>query len=352
MKWEYFLVPFVISLAMTPLIRAVARKLGLYAKTNERTIHRGQIARVGGVAIFIAFLIAFLLYVEVDKLVLGIILGSSIIFITGLVDDVFDIKAFIKLALQIASALVVIYVGGISLEKFNLPFGLTITNTIVLDIITFIWIVGVTNAINLIDGLDGLAAGICLIVLTTLFIIASNFSDVSGLVMAVIMMGALGGFLPFNFNPASIFLGDCGAQFLGFLMACITLVSFKSTAFITMLLPFSMLFVPLMDSLLAIIRRKSSGKKITDADKSHLHHILMFDLQLGHRRTVLVLYAVTAIFGATAYLYRYDQLLGSIVLLALILIFEIFIEYTGMINTRYRPILTLFKRIAKNIKDE
>ncbi len=347
MKFEYFLLPFVIAVVLTPLVAGIAGKLGLYAATNERTVHYGKITRVGGIAIYLAFIAASLLFLNLDQLTKGVLLGATVIFITGLVDDIINIKPLIKLAMQITAALIVIFIGGVSLTKFNLPFGLTLTNSFILDIVTFVWIIGVTNAINLIDGLDGLAAGICLIVLVTLCIIGLNFSDVGGLIWSVILIGAILGFLPYNFHPASTFMGDCGAQFLGFVVACITLFSFKSAAFITLLLPFSMLFIPLMDSLVAIIRRKISGKRIMEADKSHLHHILMFDLKLGHRRTVLVLYGVSIIFGATAYLYHYDQLLGSIVLLSLIILFEIFIEFTGMINSRYHPILSLFRWITK-----
>ena len=351
MRIEYFLVPFVIALAVTPLVHRVAGKLGLYAKVNERTVHHDKIARIGGVAVFIAFVCGAVIYADFDRTMTGIMLGAVIIFITGLVDDVIDIRAFVKLLMQIVAALVLIYVGEISLDKFNLPFGFVITNEFFLNIITFIWIIGVTNAINLIDGLDGLASGICLIVLTTLCIIAGSFGGVSDLLLVGLVMGAIAGFLPYNFNPASIFLGDCGSQLLGYLMACITIISFKSTAFITLLLPIAMLFVPLVDSLVAIIRRKLRGQKIMDADKSHLHHILMFNLNLGHRKTVLVLYGVSMIFGATAYLYRYDQVIGSVVLTILVLLFELFVEYTGMITSKYHPILSFLKLVTKKKND-
>ena len=353
MSWLYFVLPFITALVLTPVLKVVAAKFNLYAPVNERTIHRTKIARIGGIAIFLAFVLATVVFIPIDQSMLGVLAGATIIFVTGLIDDIVDIKPLVKLLMQVLSALVLMYAGGVSLDKFNLPFGLVITNEIILDIITFTWIVGVTNAINLIDGLDGLASGICLIVLIILYLIAVNFGGVgyNSLLLVVILMGTIIGFLPYNFYPASIFLGDCGAQLLGYLMACITIMSFKSTAFITLLVPFAMLFVPLVDSLVTIIRRKITGKKITDADKHHLHHVLMFDLNLGHRRTVLVLYGVSAIFAGTAYLYRYDQVLGTIVLLFLVLLFEVFIEYTGMINSKYHPILSFFKWISKN-KDE
>ena len=351
MKIEYFFPPFIIALIATPLLKLLADKLQLYARTNQRTIHSRKIARIGGVAIYLAFVVTVLLMFELDKMVIGMLVGGSIIFFTGLIDDIHEVNAFVKLFMQVVAAMVVIYIGGVSLDRFNLPFGLVITNHFILDVITFVWIIGVINAINIIDGLDGLAAGICLIGLVTLLIIGLVFSGVSALPFALILAAALMGFLPYNFYPAKIFLGDGGAYFLGFMMACITMMSFKSTAFITMLLPFALLFVPLMDSLIAIIRRKLSGQKITVADKHHLHHILMIDLNLGHRRTVMVLYTITIIFGATAFLYRYDSFFGAMVLVFLIILFEIFIEFTGMINPKYHPILSFFHWATKK-KDE
>ena len=347
MRVEYFLIPFAVAFVFTPLVRLAAGKLGLYAKVNERTVHMDKIVRIGGVAVFVAFVSGLVIFAKFDRTMTGILLGATIIFVTGLVDDIIDIRAIVKLFMQIVAALVLIYVGEISLDKFNLPFGWIITNEFILNIITFVWIVGVTNAINLIDGLDGLASGICLIVLITLYIIAGSFGGANSLLLVGLVMGAIAGFLPYNFYPASIFLGDCGSQLLGYLMACITIISFKSTAFITLLLPIALLFVPLVDSLVAIIRRKSRGKKIMDADKSHLHHILMFNLHLGHRNTVLVLYGVSMIFGASAYLYRYDPAVGSIVLLILALLFEVFVEYTGMITSKYHPIISFLKWIFK-----
>lgn len=344
--WYTFL-PMVIALGLTPIILFIAKRKKLYTETNERTIHDRNIPQLGGIAIYIAFVITVIVIFKFDKFILGLLAGGTIIFVTGLIDDVWEMRALVKLLMQIVAALVVIFVGGVSIDKINLPFGIIINTPLILGTITFLWIVGVTNAINLIDGLDGLAAGISAIVLITLGIISVGLSSVSVSIVALILLGAVLGFLPYNFYPAKIFLGDCGAQFLGFTLACITIISFKSTAFITLLIPFAILFIPLMDTLLAIIRRTLSGRKITEADRSHLHHVLMIDLKLGHRKTVLLLYVVSILFGAAACLYRYDQSLGSVVLVTLVVLFEIFIEYTGMINAKYHPILSLFKFISK-----
>lgn len=349
---KYILIPFLIALALTPIILMVAKKYNLYTRTNERTVHNRQIPQLGGIAIFTAFVTTVLMFFRIEQSIIAFLIGGALIFFTGLYDDLFNMRALVKLLMQMIAGLIVILFGNISIVVINLPFGVIVADPFIVNFITFCWIIGVTNAINLIDGLDGLASGISVIVLITLSIISFGLSNVSISILALILLGAILGFLPYNFYPAKIFLGDCGSQFLGFTLACITIISFKSTAFITLLIPFAILFIPLMDTILAIVRRKLSGKKITEADKSHLHHVLMFDLKLGHRRTVLVLYFVSALFGVAAWLYRYDQVIGSIVLVFLIILFEIFIEYTGMVNSKYHPILSLFRLTLKNPKDE
>ncbi len=339
--------PAIITLILTPLILKMAIKLNLYTQTNERTVHSRKIPQLGGIAIFLAFSLSLFIFFEPDITTIALYVGSFLIFITGLYDDVHDMKAIIKLGMQILAAITVITFGDISIDVINLPFDVTIHNTWILNFVTFCWIIGVTNAINLIDGLDGLASGISLIVLVTLVIVALSLGKFGAVTLMLIIIGTLIGFIPFNFYPAKMFLGDCGAQFLGFILSCITIVSFKSTTLITFLVPFVVLFIPLMDTILAIVRRALSGKKITDADKSHLHHILMFNLKLGHRRTVIILYIISATFGVAAITYLFDRIIGTIVLIFLIILFDIFIEYTGMINPNYHPILSLFRMASK-----
>ncbi|MGB4984485.1 MAG: MraY family glycosyltransferase [Erysipelotrichaceae bacterium] len=344
------IIPLVIVLILTPLVRRLGVYIGAFALENKRTVHHGKIARIGGVAIYIAFMIGMVIFYHADDTINGILIGSSIVFFTGLIDDLHDIKPLYKFAGQSLGALVTIFVGGVCLSKMTLPFDIVISNKVILTIITYFWMVGVTNAINLIDGLDGLSCGTTTIVLTTMSIIAFGMNRFDVMGIALIMIGALLGFLRYNFHPASIFVGDCGALFIGFIVSCISLIGFKSTTMIALILPLIILFVPLADTTLAIIRRKIAHKSIGEADKGHTHHKLMYDMKLGHVKTVLVLYVVTALFGVTAIVYWQSTLYGSILLIILMILVEIFVEYTQMINEKFHPILSLFKRI-KNEKE-
>lgn len=344
--FPYFIVPFILSVLLVPLCKQFGFKLKIYAQENNRTVHHGKMVRMGGLAIYLAFMISMAIFVEADYTWNGIVLGGSIVFFCGLIDDCLDIKPITKLIFQSIGALIAILVGNISLDVITLPLGVTIQTGLISMVISFVWIVGVTNAINLLDGLDGLSSGVCFIVLCTIGLIGFFQGRRDVCVVCLILAGAIFGFLPYNFHPASIFMGDCGALFLGFVIACVSLLGFKTTAFITLGFPIMILFVPISDTLIAILRRKLSGRRFSDADRSHLHHILMYKLHFGHRNTVLVLYAVTIIFSACAILNYFDPDLGLIVLLVLLFGAEIFVEATEMINPKFHPLIGLCRRIT------
>lgn len=344
--FPYFVVPFILSLVLVPICKRFGFKLKIYAMENSRTVHHGRMVRMGGLAIYLAFMIAMAIFVDADYTWNGIVIGASIVFFCGLVDDCLDIKPTTKLIFQSAGALVAIIVGKISLEVISLPFGVVIDTTLISFFISFIWIVGVTNSINLLDGLDGLSSGVCFIVLCTIGLIGYFQGRRDVCVVTLILAGATLGFLPYNFHPASIFMGDCGALFLGFVIACVSLLGFKTTAFITLGFPIMILFVPISDTLIAIVRRKLSGKRFSDADRSHLHHILMYKLHLGHRNTVLILYIVTAVFSACAILNYFDSEIGLLVLLILLLLAELFVEKTEMINPKFHPLISLCRKLT------
>ena len=202
----------------------------------------------------------------------------------------------------------------------------------------------------MIDGLDGLCAGVSTIVLIAIAMTSLVFSRTDIAAISVLLAGAICGFLCYNFHPASIFMGDCGALFIGFMISVISLLGFgyKSSAFFTLGAPIVMLAVPIMDTFLAIIRRRLRGQKFSDADREHLHHTLMFKLDLGQTRSVIILYVATTLFALSAYVYVFDKKLGLLIFLGLILIFELFIEYTGMVNTHYKPILATLNLFLKN----
>lgn len=342
--FPYFIVPFVISCALVPVCKKIGFALGIYAQENSRTVHHGKIVRMGGVSIYCAFFIALTIFMSADDTINGILIGGFLVFLGGLLDDMYDLSAKIKLLFQIAGALVAMIFGRIYLQEIHF-LSFNITNPIFTYLISFFWIVGITNAINLIDGLDGLSSGISTIVTLTIGFIGFYLGRRDVCILALCLSGAILGFLPYNFHPASIFVGDCGAQFMGFTIACMSLMGFKTTALITLGLPILILFIPISDTLIAILRRKLKGHKISEADRGHLHHILMIKLRLGHRNTVLVLYVVTLLFALAAILTFFNPVYGMWLIIVLLIIADLFIEYTGMINSKWHPILSLSNKL-------
>ena len=354
MQWiMYLLVPFLIAAISTPIVKWIAKELKAYAEINERTIHTKIIARIGGVAIYVAFIISMAIFMKADAQIRGVLIGATIMFIGGLIDDLVNLSPKNKFAFQFVAAFILMFVGRVMLDKIYLPLGVTIDMGIVSFIVTFFWITGITNAVNLIDGLDGLAGGICVIIL----LVVASLSMIDGrldiCMLALILAGAILGFLLFNFHPASIFMGDCGALFLGFMVSAISLMGFKSSTFITLGLPILLCAVPIVDTLSAIVRRKLSGKRFDEADKNHLHHVLM--RRFGHRNTVLILYSVTASFGIVAYIYILNQKLGLLCLFIMALAVEMFLEKSHMISSSYHPLVSfmnlVFKKDKKKKKD-
>ena len=347
--FPYFVLPFVISLCLVPVCKKIGFALGIYALENARTVHHGKIVRMGGVAIYIAFLVSLALLWKADDSLNGILIGSSVVFIGALLDDIYDLPPKVKLLFQVSGTIIAMAVGNIYLTDFHI-LSFDISNSIITKIISFFWIVGITNAINLIDGLDGLSSGITSIVTLTIGLLGFLMGRRDICILALCLSGSILGFLPYNFHPASIFVGDCGAQFMGFTVACMSLLGFKTTALITLGLPILVLFIPISDTLIAIIRRKLKGQRIMEADKGHLHHILMIKLKLGHKRTVVILYIVCLLFALSAILTYFDPLAGIKVILVLLLLADLFIEYTGMINPKWHPILSIVNKLTGHPK--
>lgn len=343
--FPYFALPLIISFICVPLCKKIGLKLGIYAQENKRTVHHGKIVRIGGVAIFVAFMISCAVFMQADTTLNAILIGATIVFFGGLIDDMFDIPPLLKLLFQIAGALVAITQGSLAVISVSLPFGIAFDLSIFGLMVSIIWVVGISNAINLIDGLDGLCAGISFIVTCVIGLLGFFMGRRDVCVLCLMLCGATLGFLPYNFHPASIFMGDCGALWLGFLLATFSLLGFKTASFITLVLPIIVLFIPISDTLVAIVRRKLRGQPAMQADREHLHHILMYRLHFGHRQTVLVLYFVTFLFGCCAILSYFHEILGLTVALILLVIYEIFIEYTGMINIKYHPVISIWNKL-------
>ncbi|GAK07180.1 undecaprenyl-phosphate N-acetylglucosaminyl 1-phosphate transferase [Geomicrobium sp. JCM 19038] len=343
------IVCFIIALAVTPIIKRFAIKIGATDQPNDRKVHQKVMARIGGLAIFIAFIAGiFITQAHTHEFFYPILIGAFIITLTGFLDDLFELSAKWKLLGQIAAASAVV-IGGVHVEFINLPFDMQWQLGWLSIPLTMIWIIGVTNAINLIDGLDGLAAGVSSIVLATITIVAIIDSNVFVMALGAVMLGSTLGFLVHNFNPAKIFMGDTGALFLGFMISVIALLGFKNITVFSLLIPVVMLAVPISDTLFAIIRRIVNKKPISIADKSHLHHCLL-NLGYSHKQTVLIIYAMSALFGIAAIVLTMSTLWVTVlIVLALLILIELFAEKVGLVGKEFRPFMKFFTRIGDNI---
>lgn len=304
-------VAFLITLLMTPPVKHFAERMGAIDMPSERRINKTPIPRMGGLAIFFGFMAAILLFVDISTYVVGIILGSIIIVAMGAVDDISNLSPLVKLAFQVIAALVAMRFGIVFNAISNLNF---ISDTATLYIgswlaypLTLIWIVGCTNAVNLIDGLDGLAVGVSAISAITMMVVSILVSNRNVTLILGCLVGACVGFMPYNFNPAKIFMGDVGSQLLGFVLACASVAGlFKLHALITFLVPLMALAVPLADTLFAFFRRILHGQSPFKADKGHFHHRLLAS-GLSQKQAVAVLYGVSAVMGLFAVLLAGDK---------------------------------------------
>jgi UDP-GlcNAc:undecaprenyl-phosphate/decaprenyl-phosphate GlcNAc-1-phosphate transferase len=354
MLFVTFLLCFLCSILLTPFIKKLAFKVGATDNPSQRKIHTKIMPRLGGLAIFISFLLGLLILQPDNQYHLAIVVGSIIILFTGILDDIFDLSAKIKFSLQIIAALLVVFWGGVEVEFINLPFGGYLEFGAFSSPITVLWIVGVTNAINLIDGLDGLAAGVSSIALISISSMAFVMGNVYVMVMGIVLLASTLGFLVFNFHPAKIFMGDTGALFLGYMISVLSLLGFKNVALISFVVPIIILGVPLSDTIFAIIRRIYNKNPLSAPDKSHLHHCLL-KLGFTHRQTVLLIYAMSILFGLAAFIFSLTTMWGSFLILTVILLaIELIVESIGLVNKNYRPLLKmiqLFVKIRKVKKD-
>ncbi|KAJ48779.1 UDP-GlcNAc:undecaprenyl-phosphate GlcNAc-1-phosphate transferase [Clostridium tetanomorphum] len=316
----------VLSFLLTPLVKKFAIKVRVIdVPKDKRRVHKKPIPLLGGLAIYISFITTLLLksgpLTNQEK---GIILGATLIVIGGFLDDKYEIKPLIKLLFQISAAVILI-IFGVRIVNITNPFPnyhLWIKVGWLSIPLTILWVVGITNSINLIDGLDGLAAGVALISCITLFIIALFKIDTrfEAAFLTCALSGAILGFLPYNFNPASIFMGDTGAQLLGFLLAAISIEgAIKSAAAFAISVPILALGLPIYDTLFAMVRRKINGKPIMGADRGHLHHRLL-DMGLTQRQAVIIMYLISAILGSFAILAMQISSQSSYFLLAVVML--------------------------------
>lgn len=344
-----YIIPFIIGLivtfTITPFVKKLAIRIGAVDSPNERKVHAKIMPRLGGLAIYLGVVASVWWMVDDYKEIAAIMLAATIVVITGVIDDRYDLKPIFKLFGQLLAAVIVVYFG-MQMNFIHLPFGGSdIFDFGMLSIpITILWIVGVTNSINLMDGLDGLASGVTAIATATMLVLAIMMGNVPVIILASALLGSLVAFLFFNFHPAKIFMGDSGSLFLGFMMAVLSLLGFKQAAFASLILPILILGVPLSDTIFAILRRWANGRPISAPDKQHLHHCLL-NMGLSHRATVLVIYGISAFFGTSAILLSRVTLWVEIIALALIfLVLTIGAEMIGIIHSKYKPVTNFFKR--------
>lgn len=335
---------FIASVLLTPLVKKLAYRVGAVDRPNQRKVHAKIMPRLGGLAIFLAFLIGVLIYRPENQAIIPIIIASFIIILTGVLDDMLEISAKAKFLGQTVAAAIVIFFGDITIASINLPFGGVLDFGYLSIPLTLIWIVGITNAINLIDGLDGLAAGVSTIALFTLSAMAFIMNDGFVLMMALILAASSLGFLFYNFHPAKIFMGDTGALFLGFIISVLALLGFKNVTFVSLVIPVIMLGVPISDTFFAIVRRLLNKQPPFQPDKSHLHHRLI-SIGFTHKQTVTIIYGLAAMFGLAAIIFSMAKVWGAILLaVVLLLVIELFVEVIGLAGAKYRPLLNLVKK--------
>ena len=329
---------FILSFALTPLVRNLCRRWGLVdLPGDERKIHKHPIPRVGGVAVALAYVLTFVCLLALHSKggmivrsalpsVTRLLPAALLIFAIGLLDDILGLQPWEKLTGQIAAAGLA-YWAGVRLvtfggHLFSLEWGF---------VLTIVWLVACTNAVNLIDGIDGLAAGVGLFATTTTLLAALLQNNAALALATVPLAGCLLGFLRYNFNPATIFLGDCGSLFIGFLLGCYSILwSEKAATILGMTAPLMALSIPLLDTALAIVRRFLRGKPIFGADRGHIHHRLI-DRGLTPRRAALVLYAFCGI-GAVASLLMMYQKLSGFVIVIFCLIAWIGVQHLGYVE--------------------
>ncbi len=324
-----FVVALIVAYATTPLSIKLAFKIGaLDVPKDSRRMHKKPTPRIGGIAIVYGFIISVCCFSsfsangELNKPLIGILIGALIIAVLGFLDDLKPKKAIVKFLIQIAAACIPVLMGVRVIAVANpvtdllvrVPDWLSIAGSV-------LFIVGVTNAVNLIDGLDGLAAGVSTIAALALLsiLVMQHNANITMLILAAALAGSCFGFLPFNFNPAKTFMGDTGATFLGFILACISIQGpFKT--YVAFALPFLILGLPIFDTLFAIVRRLIRGQGIMTPDRGHLHHRLI-DLGFSQRAAVILLYALSAILAISAIVMFISDFMRAFVLLLFIILF-------------------------------
>ena len=319
-----FAVAAVLSYFFTPPVKNFAHKVGaIDVPKDARRMHKKPIPRLGGLAIYGGFLCSILIFGQLDETMLCVLLGAAIIVALGIFDDVLALGAKLKFVVQIVAAAIPVCIGDLQIGLFTNLNPLSDTPFVHLGILavpaTIIWIVGITNAVNLIDGLDGLAVGVSSIAAITMLAVALLTGNMPIAITMAALAGACIGFMPYNLNPAKIFMGDTGSTFLGYMLATVSIMGlFKFYAVISFAVPFLILGLPIFDTANVIIRRVAAGRSPMSPDRGHVHHKLI-DMGFNQKQAVAILYAISATLGLTAVVLTSSGEVKAIVLLLAVL---------------------------------
>ncbi len=326
------LITFVSSLILVPLIRDIAIHINAIDIPNKRKIHKKPMPRLGGLAIFLSFLVGYMFFAPLTTQMISILISSFLIILLGIIDDINPLKASTKLWGQLLVAIILVFFGNIYINELTI-LGMNINLGLWAYPISIFIIVACINSINLIDGLDGLAAGTSSIYFITIIVISILLGRIDnlGFILCLITLGATLGFLYYNFNPASIFMGDTGSMFLGFMIAVVALLGFKTATLTSFMIPILILFIPILDTLLAILRRLIKGESIGKPDKEHVHFQLL-NKTSSVKKTVLIIYFINALFSAVSVLYGIGMAdLAILLYLLLMVVVIIFIFKTDIL---------------------
>lgn len=348
------IVSFIITFIVTPVVKSFAVQVGaIDVPDKKRHIHTHPIPRMGGLAIFIGFLLAVLLFANITTQVRGILLGAIMIAVVGAIDDVLNLNAWLKLGIQLIAAVIAV-LSGVIINVVSNPLLITSEQAITIGVlavpVTILWIVGVTNSVNLIDGLDGLACGVSAIASMSMLVVSMLVSTSNSNVATILaaLCGACLGFIPYNLNPAKIFMGDTGALLLGYILATASVIGmFKFYAIVTFLLPVLALAVPLSDTIFSFFRRVLHGQSPFKADRGHFHHKLL-DMGLNQKQAVAVLYAISAILGLAAVLLTSTGLIRTVLALVAFLI----AAAVWVFVFRHNPKIHIHPDTSKKAEDE
>lgn len=353
------------SLFLTPLVRFLAFRVGAVDNPNARRVNKVPMPTSGGLAIFMSFLVASLGLIPIASkgamffgqtyfsYILPVVIGATVITLTGFLDDLYELSPKLKMFGILIGAVIVWAFTDFKFDSFKIPFGgpLLVFGPFLTLFLTVLWIVSITNAINLIDGLDGLVSGVSIISLVTMAIVSYFFlpqTDFFLTLTILVLISAIAGFFPYNYHPAMIYLGDTGALFIGFMIGVLSLQGLKNSTAVAVVTPVIILGVPIMDTIVAIIRRSLSGQKFYEPDKMHLHHRLL-SMGFTHRGAVLVVYGITMLFSLISLLLNVSSRIGGVLLmLGLLFGLEVFIEGLEIWGEKRTPLFNLLKFIGNS----